>query len=137
MAGFQMSTEGSRPRRGFLKPELYHKLLLALPEELRLLFVVAYHVVLRKGALLRIKWEQVDLEASCIWMEGKRPNRKPEPVAVPIYGDMAKFLQLQPREAILFARGSRPIGTSARAGISLVKLPASPVCCFTICDAQP
>ena len=43
-------------------------------------------------------------------MEGKKANRKPEPVAVPIYGDMAKFLELQPRTSdYLFARGSRPI----------------------------
>jgi len=98
------------PRKGFLKPELYRKLLLALPEELRLLFVVAYHVGLRKGALLRIKWSQVDIEALCIWMEGAKVNRKPEPVAVPIYGDMAKFLPVQPRSSeFLFARGSKPI----------------------------
>jgi hypothetical protein len=42
------------PRKGFLKPELYRKLLLELPEELRLLFVIAYHVGLRRGALLRL-----------------------------------------------------------------------------------
>jgi len=98
------------PRKGFLKAELYRKLLLELPEELRLLFVIAYHVGLRRGALLRIKWAQVDLDTACIWMQGKRANRKPEPVAVPIYGDMAKFLAIQPRESdYLFARGSRPI----------------------------
>jgi integrase len=98
------------PRRGFLKPELYRSLLLELPEDLRLLFVVAYHVGLRRGALLRIKWTQVDFDASCIWMDGRRANRKPQPVAVPIYGDMAKFLAIQPRESeYLFARGSRPI----------------------------
>jgi integrase len=98
------------PRKGFLKPELYQKLLLELPEELRLLFVIAYHVGLRKGALLRIKWTQVDLKASCIWMDGKRENRKPEPVAVPIYGDMAKFISLQPRGSeYVFARGATPI----------------------------
>jgi len=98
------------PRKGFLKPELYRKLLFELPEDLRLLFVIAYHVGLRRGALLRIKWAQVDLKASCIWMEGKRVNRKPEPVAVPIYGDMGRFLQIQPKESeYLLARGSRPI----------------------------
>ena len=98
------------PRRGFLKPEIYRKLLLELPDSLRLLFVIAYHVGLRRGALLRIKWTQVDLKASCIWMEGKKVNRKPEPVAVPIYGDMSKFLELQPRGSeYLFARGSTPI----------------------------
>ncbi len=43
-------------------------------------------------------------------MEGKKANRKPEPVAVPIYGDMGKFLELQPRTSVyLFARRSRPI----------------------------
>ena len=98
------------PRKGFLKPEHYRKLLAELPDELKLLFVVAYHVGLRKGALLRIKWEQVDVAASCIWMEGKRANRKPEPVAVRIYGDMKTYLETQPRTSdFLFARGSKPI----------------------------
>jgi len=113
-------------RKGFLKPELYRKLLVELAEDLRLLFVIAYHVGLRKRALLRIKWEQVDLEASCIWMEGKKANRKPEPVAVPIYADMAKFIAMQPRQSeFLFTRGSKPIKTfraswdlaCARAGV--------------------
>jgi integrase len=84
---FPKLTEGE-PRKGFLKPEQYRNVLAALPEELKLLFVIAYHVGLRKGALLRIKWEQVDLASSCIWMQGRKANRKPEPVAVPIYGDM-------------------------------------------------
>ncbi len=98
------------PRKGFLKPESYQKLLFELPEELRLLFVVAYHVGLRKGALLRIQWSQVDLKAETIWMEGRKRNRKPEPVAVPIYGDMAKFIEMQPQSSeYLFARGAKPI----------------------------
>ncbi len=98
------------PRKGFLKPELYQKLLFELPDVLRLLFVIAYHVGLRRGALLRIKWSQVDLKANTIWMEGRKSNRKPEPVAVPIYGDMAKFIEMQPRTSeYLFARGSTPI----------------------------
>jgi integrase len=102
--------EEDEPRQGFLKAEHYRKLLAELPEELRLLFVVAYHVGLRKGALLRIKWSQVDLAANTIWIEGKKANRKPEPIAVPIYGDMAKFLKTQPRAGESpFARGSTPI----------------------------
>jgi integrase len=81
-----------------------------LPDDLRLLFVIAYDVGLRKGALLRMKWDQVELNAGCIWMEGKKANRKFEPVAVPIYGDMAKFIETQPRQSeYLFARGSKPI----------------------------
>lgn len=106
---FPKLTEGE-PRKGFLKPEQYRNVLAALPQELRLLFVIAYHVGLRKGALLRIKWEQVDLASSCIWMQGKLANRKPEPVAVPIYGDMRLYIEMQPRTSeFLFARGSVPI----------------------------
>jgi len=102
----------SDPRKGFMKSEHYRTLLFELPEDLRLLFVIAYHVGLRKGALLRIKWSQVDLQANTIWMEGKKINRKPEPVAVPIYGDMAKFVEMQPRTSnYLFARGALPIRT--------------------------
>lgn len=98
------------PRKGFLKPQIYCKLLAELPEELKLLFVIGYHVGLRRGALLRIKWAQVDLAANTIWMEGRRQNRKPEPIAVPIYGDMATFIALQPRTSeFLFARGAKPI----------------------------
>jgi integrase len=100
----------SEPRKGYLKPELYRKLLFELPQDLQLLFVIAYHVGLRKGALLRIKWSQVDFEANTIWMDGRQRNRKPEPVAVPIYGDMAHFLRSQPRTSdYLFARGDKPI----------------------------
>ena len=43
-------------------------------------------------------------------MPGKKGNRKPKPVAVPIYGYMAKFVETQPRQSeFLFARGSKPI----------------------------
>jgi integrase len=106
---FPKLTEGE-PRKGFLKSEHYRNLLSELPQELKLLFVIAYHVGLRKGALLRVKWEQVDLASSCIWMEGKKANRKPEPVAVPIYGDMRLYLEMQPHTSeYLFARGSAPI----------------------------
>jgi len=106
---FPKLTEGD-PRKGFLKPESYHKLLFELPEELRLLFVVAYHVGLRKGALLRIQWSQVDLKTNTIWMDGRKRNRKPEPIAVPIYGDMAKFIEMQPQTSdYLFTRAAKPI----------------------------
>jgi len=88
---FPKLPEGEPPK-GFLKPDLYRKLLTELPDDLKLLFVIAYHVGLRRGALLRIRWDQEDMKGCCIWMEGKRANRKPEPIAVPIYGDMRTFL---------------------------------------------
>jgi hypothetical protein len=38
-------------------------------------------------------------------MEGKKANRKPEPVAVPIYGDMAKFWTYNRGKASTFLPG--------------------------------
>ncbi len=54
---------GSAPRKGFRNRNCIASFWLNCPDDLRLLFVVAYHVGLRKGALLRIKWGQVNLEA--------------------------------------------------------------------------
>lgn len=99
--------ESGNVRTGFLKPDQYQRLLQELPDELKLLFVFGYHVGMRRGALLQIKWKQVDLPAGIVWIESQGPNRKPVPVAVPIYGDMREFLERQPRQSeYLFARGA-------------------------------
>lgn len=43
-------------------------------------------------------------------MEGKRANRKPEPIAVPVCGDMRTYLERQPRTSeFILARGARQI----------------------------
>lgn len=98
-------------RSGFLKPEQYRGLLDALPLELKLLFVFGYHVGMRRGALLNLKWNQVDRKEGVVWVEtSKTKNRKPVPVAIPIYGDMAPYLEQQPKDGeFLFSRGSKQI----------------------------
>jgi integrase len=48
----------------------------------------------RKGVLLQLRWTQVDFEEGVIWFTKKR-NRKPVPVAAPIYGDMREWLVRQ------------------------------------------
>jgi integrase len=102
--------ESGNVRTGFLKPEHYQALLEELPEELKLLLVFGYHVGMRRGALLEIKWKQVDLSTGVVWIEVKGQNRKPVPVAIPIYGDMRQYLERQPKQSeYLFARGSQPI----------------------------
>lgn len=96
-------------RTGFLKRPEYEKLLKAMPLELRLLFVFGYHLGMRKSALLRLKWSQVDFDSGLIYLERKR-SAKHVPQAVPIYGDMGPFLEMQPRSSeFLFARGATPI----------------------------
>lgn len=103
--------ESDNVRTGFLKPELYKKLLAALAPELKLMFIMGYHYGLRKGALLEMRWEWVDLESGEIRLPGVQArNRKPRPKMLPIFGDVRKYLDSQPRESeFLFARGSAPI----------------------------
>jgi len=104
--------ESGNVRTGFLPESSYRLLLAELPGELKLLFVFGYHVGLRRGALLAIRKRQVDRKEGVVWLEGlKTKNRKPVPIAVPIYGDMAEYLDAQePHESeFLFARGSKQI----------------------------
>jgi hypothetical protein len=128
----------SEPRRGFLKPELYRKVLFELPEDLRLLFVIAYHVGLRRGALLRIKWAQVDFKASCIWMEGKRINRKPEPSRSRSTATWASFSKYNRRKANTYSRaGCGRSKIFAKAGTSLANARAFLNFCSMICEGLP
>lgn len=119
------------PRKGFLKPETYRKLLFELPEELRLLF---RNRLPRRFTARRSAPDQVvpgrHGSRLHIWMDGKKANRKTEPVAVPIYGDMGKFLQMQPKTSdYVFARGSKPIldfRESWKAGLPTCRCPKPP-----------
>ena len=81
-------------RKGFLEFEGYEKVLDMLPLSLKCIFVVGYHIGNRKGALLELKWTQVDFENNVIRF-AKMQNRKPVPVAAPIYGDMRASLRRQ------------------------------------------
>lgn len=95
-------------RTGYLEPEDYRKLLTELPEDLKLLFVLGYHVGMRKTALLNLQWKQVDFEAGLIRLGVTRArNRKPMPLSVPIAEDVREYLEKQPKASpYIFARGS-------------------------------
>lgn len=98
-------------RTGFLEPESYRRLLAELPQDLKLLFVLAYHVGLRKTALLNLQWKQVDFESGLIRINAPRTrNRKPTPRVLPIFGDMREYLEKQPRTSpYILARGENRI----------------------------
>lgn len=109
--------EEDNVRAGFVKADQYARILEALPDDLKLLFVFGYHTGLRRGALLQLKWAQVDRKEEVVWLEGKKTkNKKPVPVAVPIYGDMGMWLDRQPKTSdYLFARGKKQILNIRRA----------------------
>ena len=78
-------------RTGFLEHSEYVTLRQALPAYLVPLFVVGYHIGCRLGELLKLRWDQVDFEASQIWLERRQTKGKVARV-LPIYGDMREVL---------------------------------------------
>jgi integrase len=81
-------------RHGFLEFDGYEDVLELLPLSLKSLFVIGYHIGNRKGALLDLKWTQVDFRNGVIRFI-RMQNRKPVPIAAPIYGDMQRWLSQQ------------------------------------------
>lgn len=78
-------------RKGFLEHSAYQRLRDELPDYLRPLFVVAYHVGARRGELTRIEWPQVDFTSNRITLNpGETKNN--EPRTLPIYGEMREWL---------------------------------------------
>lgn len=86
--------EEDNARQGFLEPEQYEKLLEELPVPLKALYVCAYHVGARKGELRKVRWEQVDFDASLIRLSAGQTKGKRARV-LPIYGDMERWLKSQ------------------------------------------
>jgi integrase len=86
--------EEDNVRQGFLEQEQYEKLLEELPANLKALFVCGYHTGARKNELRRLRWEQVDFEGGLIRLEARQTKTK-RPRALPIYGDMRRWLEHQ------------------------------------------
>jgi integrase len=110
-------------REGFLDLDGYHKLLLALPDRLKLVFIVGYHTGARVGELRNTRIEQVDLKARQIHISRKTTKNK-EAHTLPIYGDMAPAIEMAIEERnqkfpdcpwLFFDDEGRQIGTFYKA----------------------
>jgi len=80
-------------REGFLARDRYKHLLDALPEELKLLLVYAYHLGCRRGELLALKRFDVDSKALTVRFSG-RTTKNQEAKVAPIYGDMIAWTDM-------------------------------------------
>jgi integrase len=87
------SLQENNVRTGFLEHAEYLKLRDALPEELKLLLVIGYHTGVRRGELINIRWNQVDLRARRIRLEVGTTKNK-EGRHLPIYGEMGEWLDM-------------------------------------------
>jgi len=108
--------EENNVRTGFLEHDAYLRLRGELPEEIRPLFVIGYHTGARKGELLPLWWDQVDLTANRITLEpGTTKNR--EGRTLPVYGEMREWVLIErairdaqhPDCPHVFRRASKPV----------------------------
>jgi integrase len=81
-------------RTGFLEDDGYMRLKTALPEYLKPLLVVAYHVGNRLGELLNLRWSEVDFRNNQIRLNPLSTKNKMGRT-VPIYGQMKECLLAQ------------------------------------------
>jgi integrase len=89
---FRMLPEAA-PRKGFLEHAQYRALLEALPEELRVSLVIGYHTGARRGEVLSIRREQVDLVDMKIRLYDTKKHA--EGRWLPIYGEMVDVVKAQ------------------------------------------
>jgi integrase len=79
-------------RTGFVEHTQYAALRGALPPHLRLLWVIGYHLGLRRGEILSLNWSQVDWEAGILRLEGRQTKSR-HPRTAPLYGDLRSELK--------------------------------------------
>jgi len=87
-------------RQGYLQEEQYVALRAELPDYQQLALVIAYHVGIRRGELLEVRWSQVDLEGGKILLRGSQ-TKSGHARVLPIYGEMGAWLR--------FARAERDL----------------------------
>lgn len=102
-------------REGFLEADKYRLILDALTDEIKPVFVVAYHLGMRTGELLALKRSWVDLSEGLIYVNG-RVTKNRNPKTAPIYGDMKPWLEMllsgqieSPKCVWLFSRNGQPV----------------------------
>jgi integrase len=77
--------QDSKPRKGFVTPDVFEKLKLAVPENLRPLVTFMYYTGCRKGAAQQITWDMVSADCKEIELPGEITKTR-EPLTLPLAG---------------------------------------------------
>jgi integrase len=78
---------------GFLEHDQYLAFRSELPDHQRLILVIGYHLGMRRGEILKLRWDQVDWNANLIRLERKQTKAKQARVA-PLYGELRAWLDM-------------------------------------------
>jgi integrase len=89
-----LKLEEDNARTGIVTPEQYEALKHAMAPHAALALSIGYHTGMRRGAILELRWEWVDLAAGVIRIPPKDTRTKKKPRVVPIYGDMRPLLEM-------------------------------------------
>jgi len=80
-------------REGFLEHDQYVTFRNELPDHQRLILVIGYHLGMRRGEILNLRWDQVDWQENLIRLERKQTKAKQARVA-PLYGELRSWLDM-------------------------------------------
>lgn len=92
--GWFKKLPGETIRTGTMTPVQYDCLVRAMPSHAALALAIGYHTGIRRGLILDLLWEWVDLDAGVIRIPPKETTTKKKPRIVPIYGDMRSMLEM-------------------------------------------
>lgn len=85
--------EEDNVREGFLEHDQYVRLRDELPDHQRLILVIGYHLGMRRGEMLKLRWDQVDWGANLIRLEKRQTKGKQARIA-PLYGELRAWLDM-------------------------------------------
>jgi integrase len=74
--------EEDNVREGFLEHDDYLRFRGELPDHQRLILVIGYHLGMRRGEILKLRWDQVDWKENLIRLERRQTKGKQARVAI-------------------------------------------------------
>lgn len=103
-------------RCGFLEHDAYLRLREALPEYLKPIVATGYYTGMRRGEILNLKWDNVNLSDAAIRLD-PGTTKNDEPRVIPLYGELLEILKAQrakrdaecPACAFVFFNGGEPV----------------------------
>ena len=114
---FSMLKEAA-PRRGFLEHGDFQKLRQELPEYLRAIATMAYYTGMRRGEILKIRWNSVDSKNGELSLDPGM-TKNDEPRSIPLFGELRDMLKIEreknPLSEFVFMRHGQRVGSFYKA----------------------
>lgn len=85
--------EEDNTRTGVVSPEMYAAVMPEMAPHIQTAFCIGYHLGMRLGEILSLRWDQVDFAAGVIRLE-RRQTKAKKPRTAPIYGQMGPILEM-------------------------------------------